>query len=295
MADDGLAVVVIGRVVRQQETVDRLRGVLFLGEAAEDEVLFRELMVEAHVELVAAGGGVEVVDVVGVRDSVRVALVRVRVEGENGARDGADAGRRDGVAGEGLVGERVADGDGFAGEIAGLHGRGGDGVLNRRLAGEAEAFEGEEEEGAVLAVVELRQDDGAAEGEAEDVRDLRRQGSLAEGPGVEGFVLVVPEGRAVEVVGAAFRDGGDVAGLAEFGVVADTLDADFGDGFDAGEQVPLRRVAGGGRDGDAVDGGFALRGQAALDGVAAAVVGLDAGQGGDEGVGARRNAADVAG
>ena len=81
------------------------------------------------------------------------------------------------------------------------------------------------------------------------------------------------------VVGTAFGGDCDVTGLAELGCVSYALHANFTDRFDGEKLVLIGAVAGQLRDRNAVDAGFRLRGQTALNGEAAAVVGLDAGQG----------------
>ena len=97
--------------------------------------------------------------------------------------------------------------------------------------GEAEAFVGAVEECAVVAVVEMRNPDRAAAGDAEIVANFLRLFGFAVGSGVERAILVIPEEAAVIIVGAALGDGSNCAGLAEFGVVADAVHAKLGDRF----------------------------------------------------------------
>ena len=134
--------------------------------------------------------------------------------------------------------------------------------------GKAETFVGREEEGAVVSVVEVGQNDRTADGAAEVIRDLLWLvgGVGAIGNGIEGAVLEVPKGGAVQAVCAGFGYSRDLARLRVLRVVIHAIDADLSDGFGRGEGIGLDVVRGLVLRGDAVDRGLGLRGQTALNG-----------------------------
>ncbi len=273
----------------------------FVGVAGEEGEALADGLIEAEVVLVGGDVVAAGVDVViaeageGSLDGLGVADVGVGVEGEEGGGAGTDGGEPG--AGKRLACGGVVEGDRFLREVALLHALGGDEEVAADGLGKAQAFIGGEEEAFVVAVIEVREKDRTADGAAEIVGYFFGLGGLgkAEGDGIEAGVLEVPEGRAVELIGSGFGDGGDLAGLGVLGVIAYAVDADFGDGFGGREGVGLDVVGGEVLGGDAVDGGFGLGGKAALDGKfdagigrgrgsrrEAAGVGLDAGEGLDD-------------
>ncbi len=103
-------------------------------------------------------------------------------------------------------------------------------------------FVGEIEEGFVASVVDLGDDDGAADAAGPVhlavLRTVDAARIVGEGIGVEGFVANAGVGAAVEGVGAGLHDVVEDAALAaaEFGGHAPGLDFDFGEGFDGDGQ-----------------------------------------------------------
>ena len=118
--------------------------------------------------------------------------------------------------------------------------------------------------GKAKAVGEAFAVEAAAEGVGDEL-GLLPGGGLGVGDGVEGGDLVVPEGGSVNPAAAALGGDGDLAGLAELGVIHGTVGADLGDGFGGGEGVGDGGVAGRALDGDAVDRDLGLEGKAALE------------------------------
>ena len=141
-----------------------------------------------------------------------------------------------------------------------------------------------EDEGLVVTVVKMRNDHRAAKAAAERVRDqlgLRRGDRVRVRDGVEPGRLVVPKGRAMNVVRARLGGYRDFARLAELGCVHRTVGANFGDRLGRGEGVRDRVIAGSALHGDAVDGYFGLEGQCTLKREIAMVL-LHARQGADD-------------
>ena len=148
----------------------------------------------------------------------------------------------DGTAGDGPV-EGIAKGGGGAEEAAEVTlielGEGGVAIGSAEaVVSLAVLFVGEVEEGFVASVVELGDDDGAADAAGPVhlavLRTVDAARVVGEGVGVEGFVANAGVGAAVEGVGAGLHDVVEDAALAaaEFGGHAPGLDFDFGEGFD---------------------------------------------------------------
>ena len=142
-----------------------------------------------------------VVGVLAVGVGVDITVVGIGEEAENLLRDGADhAAGKHGAKGASHKGIIQGSGEVFGAvvaEVTVFHRYGGDDLLARGLLGKAIALIVGEEEGAVVAVIEMRDDDGAAHRHAEGVADLVGLGDGAEWDRIEGGVLVIPEGRAV--------------------------------------------------------------------------------------------------
>jgi hypothetical protein len=127
----------------------------------------------------------------------------------------------------------------------------------------------------------MRDADGAAERAAEVVHDDLGLGVLKGIAGVDGGVLQVLEDAAVVFAGTGFGDGSDVGYTRELGVVVGLADADLLDGVEGGEHL----VDGAGvldaDAADAVDGDAEQCGRGTHNVEVAAVVGLNAGLGGE--------------
>jgi len=159
-------------------------------------------------------------------------------------------------------------------QIAVIHFGGGDGAGGSGGAGAvAEGFVGDEEERLVFVVVELRDEDGSADGGAVVV--LLADGDADAAGVVEGVVgiefLVAEElvGGAVEAVGAGLGDEvhGASAGGAVLGFEAVGIDGELSDGVDGGGpggDPPLLEGAGG-VGGDAIESGSVTGGLAAAE------------------------------
>ena len=131
----------------------------------------------------------------------------------------------------------------------------------------AQAFIIAKEEGAVASVVQVGNRHGSAQAGAEIVGHLVRL--VAAAPRsirncVQELVLQIFVSRAVQFVGAALGDRGDLAGLAIFGVVVYAVYANFRDSFGGGKGVAWNVVVGLVLRRDAIDRGLGLRRQAAL-------------------------------
>ena len=143
---------------------------------------------------------------------------------------------------------------------------------------------GAEDEGPVVAVVKMRYDHWAAEAAAESIRyQLRLRGGDWVGvrDGIETGGLVVPEGRAVDGVGARLGGHRNFARLAELGDVHRAVGANLGDRLGGREGVGDWVIAGRALHGDAIDGDFGLEGQRTLKRKIAMVL-LHARQGADD-------------
>ncbi len=261
------------RIRQRQVFRPQLRNVL--PRVARKEVQFlTKGLVDPRVELVG-------VDVLPARAQVIEAVIRnglpkrcirlhigVRVELQKRRGAGRDAG--DGGARVVAAGERVAERGRLLGEVAALHARGRHLGLEHGGQRETKALVGAEEEGPVVAVVQMRNDDRAADRDAEVVGNLLRLDWIGHvaliGRGIERAVLVVFKERAVQGVRTGLRHGGNLAGLAILGIVVDAVHADLGDGFGRGKGIGLHVVVGLVLRADAVDGRLGLRGQTALDG-----------------------------
>jgi hypothetical protein len=93
-----------------------------------------------------------------------------------------------------------------------------------------------------VAVVEVRNNDRSAEGAAEVVADQLRLGVGAERDGIEGGVLVILKGAAMQLVGAGLGDGGNFARLTELGVVEHAIHAQLLDRLAGDEGIGERCV-----------------------------------------------------
>ena len=122
-----------------------------------------------------------------------------------------------------------------------------------------------------MAVVDLGDVDGAAEGEAEDVvavgRDVSAEEVVGVAVGVEVVVAEVLVGAAVDGVGAGLGDDVDLAGgvAAELGAVLSAEGLELGDGVGAGIGVE-REVGAAVEVVRAVNGPVVGGGAAAVDG-----------------------------
>ena len=244
-----------------------LEAVVVVGVAEEDVVLRRHHLVDpAGVDVVLHGPvrhGGEVVE-----QSIDAARrVGQRIDAEDVAPDRVDGRGRHDVAGVGVAdrGVRAGYGAGAAGvedgqirapggdqlaEVAIAHGGGGHRVDRGDATAGAEAGVVEEEEGLVLTVVELRNDDRAADGHAELVlpeHGLALVGRGKDVAGIEDVIAVELEDVAMEIVRAGLRGDGDHAGAA----------AELG-GEDAGEGLELAHRFDGGGDDDRIEGKFVV-------------------------------------
>ena len=180
--------------------------------------------------------------VAGDAESVLGGLVGEGGEGLDAGPGGGEARGGDLVVGEelavgtvGTAGERIVDitEAGIGGEVAGAHIGGGDGEVSE-LAGSFGGFLVAEE------VEKLVLDDGPAEGKAGDVNDGFGEAGTIDvlleevGTGVKVIIVVVPKGRAADLIGAGFGDDGDgcAAGHALLGVEGRRRDVDGFDGLD---------------------------------------------------------------
>jgi len=185
----------------------------------------------------AAGVGGVVVDQAG--------AVHRGVEVDEALAGFVEAGGGDEVGGEELAGvagegERIVDPVRDLGEVAVLHGGGGDGGDEGLGLAAAVELNGAEEEGLVAAGVVLFGDgDGAAEGAAELVEDEVGGGGGGgeEVFGVEFGVAEEFEGGAVEIAAAGLDDdvGEAAGGAAVLGVGGAGLDLELLDGVDGRE------------------------------------------------------------
>ena len=204
------------------------------GGAGEEVIFGAGLMVEAEGELVGGGGDLGGGGV-GVETVGALRIVGERVAGE-GFGDAGVYGDDERVAGEG------------GGVDAGTLFGGGDGEDLGGAEDLAEGLELDEVEGAVATVVEVRDGDGAAVGEAELVAAEGRDAAGADGggvvevvAGVEGGVAEELEEGAVDAVGAGA--GGDV-GIAG-GAAADLGGHPAGEGVDGLDGVDVEVGEGG--------------------------------------------------
>src|SRR5438270_9934717 len=104
----------------------------------------------------------------------RTAGIGQRKQRQKPGRDGADASGRNHVAGERLPGEGIFDDDALGVEISATEGLGRYGVLNRLAERVLEPFECPIEERLVVAVVDVRQESGAAHADTVMFADLLR-------------------------------------------------------------------------------------------------------------------------
>src|SRR3954454_19081813 len=128
---------------------------------------------------------------------------------------------------------------------------------------------GTEDEGPVVTVVEVWNDDWAAKAAAEGVRDeLRFHSGCWEGirNSIKRRILVVPERSPVDGIGAALGGDRKLSRLTIFSIVQNPVRAHLRDGFAGRKCVTDCAVAAGSiSHRDAIDRGFALKWQTTLD------------------------------
>ena len=210
-------------------------------------------------------------------------------------RDGTEAVRGDAVVGEwspggGVVDELRAE---FA-EIAFGHVGGGEGIEPAERAATAiELVEGEEPESLILAVIDFRDDERAAEGAAPFVLFGWSADGGEEAASVELFVAEKFKGGAVELVGAGLHgEAGDAAhGVGVFGGVVVGDEFEFADGVDGGVDLGVVGEISA-AEGDTVIVDLILEAAAAGDGLCPGAGGGDAGGEADEAGGVADAAAE---
>src|SRR5580698_10509068 len=115
-----------------------------------------------------------------------------------------------------------------------------------------------------MPVIKMGNDDRAANGAAKVVADDMRLGGRSKGYGIEGRILVIPEGCPMQLIGATLGDKRDFTRLAEFRIVQHAVYAQLGDRLPRGKGILQWLVARCVLRGNAIDGHISLRWKTAL-------------------------------